>query len=353
MEVQIRNNDFSGKKIYTLAQSRTDKNVLPPVIIAGNGSNPNNRYVLKAKAKKKMITQKLMLGLIDIGKQKMDEDLVKSFWNTYHCQDNIITHKKRTYGKYCKNRYCIICLGIRKAKLINNYLPVISKWDDPKFVTITIRSVPAKRLPIIMKAMNRAFRKIKERNRKRFSRGKGVKLIGIKSLECNFNPKRRTYNPHFHVIVPNMTIAKQLVTDWLIIWTIKHNKSLGQDIKDVNNVEGSLIEIIKYSTKVFTDPDPNNKKEKNASPKVYMKAMYNIITAMKGERIFDRFGLNMQKKDNESKGLVREVTEYDSWVYDPENADWFSEQTGQVFAHYTPDIELQNMLANNIDMEVQ
>ena len=58
--------------------------------------------------------------------------------------------------------------------------------------------------------MNKAFSIIKERCKKRHQRGTGIQLIGIKSLECNFNPQKKTYNPHFHIIVPNKEIATLL-----------------------------------------------------------------------------------------------------------------------------------------------
>ena len=347
MESVTGHSPFDGDQIYTSAQSWTGNSGLPPVMIAGKGSKPRCLTDLQKKAKKKRITQALMLGLIDIAKQKKDDVLLQAFWNTYHCQDNIITHQKRTHGKYCKNRFCTICSGNRKAQLIEKYHPILKTWEDPKFVTITIRSVAAYRLPEIMKAMNRAFRLIKERNRKRHSRGKGIKLIGIKSLESNFNPKKRTYNPHFHVIVPNMAIAEQLVKDWLNIWTGKHNAPTGQNIRNIKDLEGNLVEVIKYNTKIFTDPDPNDKKRKGVTPKIYMKAMYNIISAMKGERIFERFGFNLPK--NENNALIKEVTDYDSWLYDPKNSDWFSEISGQAFSNYKVDASLQDLLMNRID----
>lgn len=62
-----------------------------------------------------------------------------------------------------------------------------------------------------------------------------------------------------------------------------------------------MIEIIKYSTRVFTEPDPNSKKKMKASHKIYMAAMYNIISAMKGHRLFDRFGFDLPKTSSEKK----------------------------------------------------
>lgn len=345
METQKRTDDFSGGRIYTLGQNRTEDNNTKAVEIAGKGSKPERLSDLQAKAQKKKITQKIVLGLIDIAEQKNDKALIQNLWNTYHCQDEIVTHKKRTYGLYCKNRNCLVCLGIRKADLINKYYPVIKTWKDPKFVTITVRSVAAKRLPEIMKAMNRAFHLILDRNRKRHKRGKGIRLVGIRSLECNFNPKRRSYNPHFHVIVPNGEIAEQLVKDWMDLWTKKFTHRLGQDIRDVRNLEESLIEIIKYSTKVFTDPDPNNKNRKGITPKIYLKAMYNIFAAMKGQKVFSRFGFDLPKTDDVQSN-VRKVTEYQSWIYDSAQSDWFNEETGQPFSRNTTEDNLQDMLDN-------
>ena len=61
-----------------------------------------------------------------------------------------------------------------------------------------------------MYGMLRAFELIHNRCKKRYERGKGIKLIGFKSFECNFNPGTKTYNPHFHFIVQNKEIAELL-----------------------------------------------------------------------------------------------------------------------------------------------
>lgn len=68
------------------------------------------------------------------------------------------------------------------------------------FLTLTVKSCDARKLPSYMKAFVRGFKRITAKHRKRYQRGKGNKLIGVRSLECNFNPKRKTYNPHFHII---------------------------------------------------------------------------------------------------------------------------------------------------------
>jgi hypothetical protein len=90
---------------------------------------------LAKRAKRKIITNKMVLSLIDVAKELGDEEAEQQYWNAFHCQSSIIGHGNRLFGKYCKNRFCTICTAIRKADLINSYYPVISKWDDPHFFT--------------------------------------------------------------------------------------------------------------------------------------------------------------------------------------------------------------------------
>lgn len=33
-----------------------------------------------------------------------------------HCQNNVTSHEGRIYGRYCKNRHCLLCCTIRKAE---------------------------------------------------------------------------------------------------------------------------------------------------------------------------------------------------------------------------------------------
>lgn len=132
----------------------------------------------------------MTLSLIDVVKKKEDFERLHGYWNTYHCQSKIYkTAEGRLYGNYCKNRSCLLCLSIRKADIINRYLPTIRTWEEPHFITITTKSVPLKSLAKRMKSLINGFRKISSKYRKRGQRGKGIKLVGIKSLESNINPK--------------------------------------------------------------------------------------------------------------------------------------------------------------------
>ncbi len=43
--------------------------------------------------------------------------------------------------------------------------------------------------------------------------------MGIKSLECNFNPITKKYNPHLHLIVASKEMADILIKEWLTLCT--------------------------------------------------------------------------------------------------------------------------------------
>lgn len=209
---------------------------------------------------------------------------MKAYRNTLYCLDRFYSSEERVYGRYCKNRFCTLCCSIRKADIINRYYSEILTWEDPHFVTLTEKSVPAAKLDRWFYGVQRAFRLILNKYKKRCQRGKGIKLKGIKSLECNFNPVARTYNPHLHLIVPNAEIAKTLIIEWQKLWN-RGNKKLAspfaQHSRRVKNVERDLVELIKYGSKIFIEPDKYKNLKSKIPPMIYAAALDNIFAAMK------------------------------------------------------------------------
>ena len=345
------------KSIYTLAQSGTadfsDTTHFPEKIVYGEGSEMGDKAVLKGRAKRKTISQVLNLRLIEAVEKKGETERKQGYWNTYHCQNTVVSHNGRIYGKYCKNRHCTLCCSIRKAEIINRYLPVIQTWEDPYFITLTVRAVPARKLETWLKGFKKAFRRIREKYKKRNQRGKGLKLVGIKSLECNFNPVKKTYNPHLHIVVPNEAIADILISEWLAIWTERETLKVGQDKQRVRDVERNLVEVIKYGAKIITDPDAENKGKGSLSPKVYAAALDTIFRAMKPYRIFERFGFNLPKSPKSRK--IKSVSEgqYQDWIFAIEVFDWVNTKTGQGLTEYTPTAQLFWLLHENIDTDLQ
>lgn len=345
--------NYSGSLLDTLAQIRTGETGKPFVLVSGQGSDLKNTAGLMNRAKRKIMTQKMVLSLIDVATRKKKPDRVRAYWNTYHCQNRIVTSEGRLHGKYCKNRFCTLCLSIRKATIINKYLPHLKTWNDCHFVTLTLKSIPASQLPRYSKGMIKVLAQIIEKFRKRGQRGKGEPLVGIRSLECNFNPYKRTYNPHFHILVKAKWMAEHLINQWLSIFTKKHANRAAQYYRKVDDIERDLVELIKYGSKIFTESDLEKKAKSKISPYVYVSALDNIFSALEGRRIFERFGFNLPARDEGNPGSTRLLTQFESWSFSPIFSDWLNSETGELLTGYQMKSELKSILKNNLNLELQ
>ncbi len=339
--------------MYTLAESGTNKTGQNHIIVNGEGSDLNKKEALKGRAKRKTITQIMMLRLIEVAQENGEPELEKSYWNTYYCQQNIITADGRLYGKYCKNRFCTLCCSIRKAEMINKYFPVMKKWEEPYFLTLTVKSCNANNLSRYIKKFTQGVQRITEKHRKRYQRGKGKMLIGVRSLECNFNPKKKTYNPHFHIITKDKYTAEVLLAEWLQLWTPKFANKKGQNLQPVTDLENGLVEIIKYGSKIFTEPDLKKREKESSTAQIYIKALDTILTAMKSKRIFDRFGFNSPKKTIKQKFSAKLLSNYNEWEYNCNTSDWENIATGELLSGYEIPSHLQALLEYNINISFQ
>lgn len=349
-----------GKGVFnTSAQKRTASNEKSQIIINGKGSDLSNANTTQGRAKRKMISQVLVLQLIDIAKENNDVKMQKKFWNTYHCLNEVFEIEGRMYGNYCKNRICLVCQSIRKAVLIEKYLPIVKNWSCPHFVTLTCKTVHKGQLKALMKNVNKGFDMIIEKYRKRYKRGKGIRFMGISSFECNFNPQKGTYNPHFHILVPDLETAQILVHEWLdrprkkirainTVWT--HIK--GQNVKQVTNLEMQLIELIKYSTKIFTELDIYKKIKHQEKRKLYARAIYNILKAFDRTRLFDRFGFDLPKDNPPSPYHSQVIKDFKKYSYCLEKHDWVNITTTERLSDYQPALWLRTALEKYIDVNI-
>ncbi len=320
----------------------------------GNGTDVSDPKKLHGKAKRKLISQSLSRYLVDAAKEAGNYEQAKQYWNAWHCQSNLIKSNGRTFGNYCKTRFCLVCQANRKATLIKKYLPTLSQWEDPHLVTLTIKTVSASKLNKWKEeGMIRGFKLIRDKYRQRHKRGKSIKLMGVKSLECNYNPVKKTYNPHYHIIVPNRETALILKKEWQLYWTKEHTYHGAQHIRKVGNMERDLIEIIKYGSKIFTEPDMVKKGKSKIPPKIYAAALHNIFVAMKGHRIFDKFGFELEKPKLPPKAEQQTLVNYEQIFYDSMVKDWVNYDTGEVLTGYVPKPELEYLLRNRIDKELQ
>ncbi len=339
-----------GSSIYTLAQSGTSFATNKPEYVTGTGSDMKDSSTLNKRAKKKIIGDTMAINLVDVAMGKNEPQRVQSYWNTFHCQDEMISSDNKLYTKYCKNRFCPTCLGIRKAVLINRYLPVVNTWEEPYFVTLTVKSYGKRSLKKMIDAYMKAFDQIREAAKKRHQRGRGAKFVGIRALECTFNPVKRTYHPHFHIIVSSKENADYLLNSWLKKWGPKYCSKKAQDSSPIRNNKATLIEIIKYGSKIFTEQDLKKKSEQDVPRNLYVSALDNILAAMKGHRIFERFGFNRATTKKPKGGAIKKLKQYDEWEFIPKIGDWSSIHSGEFLTNYKIPFDLTHLLENNVDV---
>ncbi len=198
--------------------------------------------------------------------------------------------------------------------------------------------------------MLKTFQKITQKHRKRYQRGKGLKLIGVKSLESNFNPVKGTYNRHFHIITKEKWMAEVILKEWLCRSKKGYAIKWAQNLQPISNFETGLIEIIKYRIKIFTEPDLKKKAKATDTAHIYLKALDIILTAMKGERIFDRIGFNAPKETKPKYTPAKLLSIYNEWSYNIDSSDWINTITLEVLTEYKMPSHLQALLVNNIDI---
>lgn len=343
--------------IYTLAQSGTSnvtsKGSQQNIIVYGNGTDVSNKDAVKGKAKRKLITQKLMLAIIKMLEKQGETKRVQGYRNAYYCHSNIIQKGNRTYGAYCKTRYCLVCCANRKAKLVNDYLPIVEKWEDPHFLVLTVKSVKAEKLAAQFKKIKKILKLIIGKHKKRHQRKKTLKLEGIYTIECNYNPVAKTYNPHVNIITKNRETAYIIFNEWHGRWnegTDKKSRLVNPKVQFIRRVASNkkaLIEIIKYSAKIFTDPNMTTKGKRTLPPMIYAAAMDNIFSALP-KRILERFGFNSPKEEKQP-AIKKMLDDFEEFTFDKGTHDWLNYNTGELLTGHVAGAKLQWLLNHNID----
>lgn len=266
---------------------------------------------LKKRALSKYISNNLALKLKDC-----KSDLEKSYFRTYGCASVLLQKDNKLTGKYCNNRWCLVCNRIRTAKLIKGYRNPLEELEDSYFITLTTPNVTADDLRGHIKYMISVFKKIKDTARKA---GKPIK--GIRKIECTYNQSRNNYNPHFHLIVSGKEIAKEIKTQW--IQRIEGSNVQAQDVTKAD--DNSIYELFKYFTKLHYKDGTQ------------VQALDVIFNAMYGLRTFQAMGIKKISEDVEEiqAEIFEEIdTREKLWLW-VEN-DWVDFQTGEYLTGFTP-----------------
>jgi len=336
-------------KLAELGTSRKDQELQDGMVkIEGTGID---RLTLKYKfSKKKFITTSEAKALKEIAKDEEDAKWFYRYQNTIECLDKITTHDGKAFGKFCKNRCCLNCCSIRKAMYVNKFLPIIQSWNDPYFVTLTCKAKSKYKLKKWIRQLITNFDLINRRLRKRHERGKGPKPIGIRALECNYNPIKYTYNPHLHLILESKELAVDFILEWQNTFDTDDTDPRAQHMRPVSFEGRDLIETIKYGAKIFTDPDMiKDKKKRIQDPIIYIAALHNIYKAMDGCHLLSTFGFKQPEaiKEDEQNSII--TNDFEDWFYDPKLKDWVNAETAQIMTQYKPDGKLEYLLEERMD----
>jgi hypothetical protein len=288
------------------------------------------------RARVKYLTTALTLRLASIDGSK----LTKSYWNTFYCSSILQKKGDELTGKYCKNRWCLVCSRIRTAQLIKQYLPLLRTWSEKQFVTLTVPNCSAADLVTTLDRMKAAFDTIRRRFTMQHRRGlRPAPLVALRKLECTFSPGRRDYHPHFHLIVQDAATAQELRTLWL-----EQFPAASWDAQNVKPADDkSVLELFKYFTKLVTS------KEKNGRI-ISVGPLNTIFEAITGQRTFQAFGVTTTKEtsDEEANELAAQLEIEATYEWDQAATDWVDKSTGELLTGYAPDEEFRKLVETKI-----
>jgi hypothetical protein len=216
----------------------------------------------------------------------------------------------------------------------------MATWADPHFVTLTIPNVQGRELHGVVREMLATMRPIARAIR----HTDGLELKAVRKLETTYNPRRRDYHPHLHLIVDSGEAADALVRRWMKAFPAADAKA--QDVRRCAG-EGAMRELFKYFTKLVIRGLDG---ERTAPPSL---ALDTIFKAVKGLRTFQPMGFACAVKvsaDDEaleldagtvspippdSRGLIRW-----QWIGD----DWLDYGSGELLSGFTPTDSMRELV---------
>jgi len=272
---------------------------------------------LNKRAKSKYSQELIIKSLISL-----NNDYKEKYENTLNCGSVLLQTGNKITSRYCNNRWCKVCNRIRTAKLINGYAEQLDKLNNKYFVTLTLPNIGKNKLRETIKQMLKGIRDIQENWRKQ----KKYKIIGIRKLECTYNPDLDNYHPHFHFILQGEETAKELIKSWLN--KFKNAVEWAQDYKICYDYK----ELFKYFTKMAAKSKINN--EVN----FYPEAIHNIFESIEKIRIFQPMGgIRLIKEDIDKKEAkeIKEIEEQNTiFIFEEDN--YINKKTGEILTRYTP-----------------
>lgn len=288
------------------------------------------------RARVKYLTEAMAVGLANVP----NSQLTKSYWNTFYCSSILQKKGDSLTGKYCKNRWCLVCCRIRSAQLIKQYAPVLESWPQKHMVTLTVPNCSAADLEATTKQMKAGFDTIRRSWTMQHRRKQRASpLVALRKLEATHNPESDTYHPHFHLVVPDLATGNELRAAWLSQFpSAKWN---GQDVRPANG--GAANELFKYFTKLITS--------KSKERFIRLEPLNVIFEAVSGQRTFQAFGIPKTVEelgDEEADALAEELNIDAVFEWVQAQADWIDKESGEMLTNYKPSPQFRKFIESKI-----
>lgn len=291
---------------------------------------------LRNRARSKHVTEAIAEGL-----SRLDSPLRFAYASTLRCAQILTQDGATVTGKYCRQRWCLVCNRIRTAKLIGAYLPVLATWADPHFVTLTVPNVA----PDALLRTVDGLLKLWGRNGipHAIRRTDGLEFRALRKLEVTYNPRRKDCHPHGHFIVDGRAAADALVRRHLLARPDADPKA--QNVKSCAG-PGAMRELFKYFTKMLVKGADG---QRTAPHPVVLDVLFK---AMRKRRTFQPMGFTVPKAepDDESLTLDENTASPDAdrgrvlWEWSGTLADWVDYNTGETLSGYDPPATMRELV---------
>ena len=281
----------------------------------------------RKKARNKSFSLPLATALCDLR-----SPLEKSYRSTIYCASSIGQADGRKFTKYCGQRWCLVCNRIRTARAIEAYAPIIDSWDDPQFVTLTVRNCSADELPATFDLLLEKFTSCK----RSITRTHGLPLVALRKVECTFNGT--DYHPHLHCIVDGTAQAELLRSLWLKRLP-GQTDAKGQDVRPCD--DRGQHELFKYFSKLTTKTASTGGRSV-----IGVEHLDIIFRAMKGRRVYQSVGftlppavdetINGETIEVEGSAAYNRPDEDLVWDWEQSVHDWVDRSTGDCLSGHVP-----------------
>ena len=285
------------------------------------------------RAKRKAWTEAVVEGLAALGTAT---PLRYAYQSTLSCGSLVKQEDGKLSARYCRQRWCRVCNSIRSAKLFAAYAPALAGWTDAYFVTLTCPNVPAPKLLAEVALLTKAMPAIA----KDMARTDRLTLTSLRKLEVTYNPTRKDFHPHFHLVVKGKVEAEALVSRWLKYFPAA-NVCAQKVIACAG--DGVAAELFKYLTKDTVTVDGKER----AIPS---RALDTIYKAVKRRRTIQPTGdlkaVKVEAVEDADGDLALDAsttapsrrTEPCLWSWVSSLTDWVDYDTGEVLAGYDPSL---------------